>query len=71
MSKEEVVEAPDGTLEQGDFKIKKKPKKLVTKEKVTKVNMAKKEEPKEEPKPAPPKKPPVTSSIYTTQRRRR
>ena len=50
MSKEEVVEAPDGTLEQGDFKIKKKPKKLVTKEKVTKVNMAKKEEPKEEPK---------------------
>ena len=27
MSKEEVVEAPDGTLEQGDFKIKKKPKK--------------------------------------------
>ena len=44
MSKEEVVEAPDGTLEQGDFKIKKKPKKLVTKEKVTKVNMAKKED---------------------------
>ena len=42
MSKEEVVEAPDGTLEQGDFKIKKKPKKLVTKEKVTKVDMAKK-----------------------------
>jgi len=50
MSKEEVVEAPDGTLEQGDFKIKKKPKKLVTKEKVTKVDMAKKEEPKEETK---------------------
>lgn len=53
MSKEEVVEAPDGTLEQGDFKIKKKPKKLVTKEKVTKVNMAKKEEPKEETKTEP------------------
>lgn len=31
----------------------------------------KKEEPKEEPKIEPPKKPPVTSSIYTTQRRRR
>jgi hypothetical protein len=53
MSKEEVVEAPDGTLEQGDFKIKKKPKKLVTKEKVTKVDMAKKEEPKEETKTEP------------------
>jgi hypothetical protein len=50
MSKEEVVEAPDGTLEQGEFKIKKKPKKLVTEKKVTKVDMAKKEEPKEEPK---------------------
>jgi len=48
MSKEEVVEAPDGTLEQGEFKIKKKPKKLVAEKKVTKVNMAKKEEPKEE-----------------------
>ena len=53
MSKEEVVEAPDGTLEQGDFKIKKKPKKLVTKEKVTKVDMAKKEQPKEETKTEP------------------
>tara|TARA_R100000781_G_scaffold94634_1_gene58943 strand:+ start:309 stop:1514 length:1206 start_codon:yes stop_codon:yes gene_type:complete len=50
MSKEEVVEAPDGTLEQGEFKIKKKPKKLVTEKKVTKVDMAKKEEPKEETK---------------------
>jgi len=29
--KEEVKEAPDGTLEQGEFKIKKKPKKLVPK----------------------------------------
>ena len=46
MSKEEVVEAPDGTLEQGEFKIKKKPKKLVTEKKLTKVDMAKKEEPK-------------------------
>ena len=53
MSKEEVVEAPDGTLEQGDFKIKKNPKKLVIKEKVTKVNMAKKEEPKEKTKTEP------------------
>ena len=53
MSKEEVVEAPDGTLEQGDFKIKKKPKKLVTKEKITKVDMAKKEEPKEKTKTEP------------------
>ena len=46
--KEEVKEAPDGTLEQGDFKIKKKPKKLVTKEDVAKVDLVKKEEPKEE-----------------------
>ena len=46
MSKEKVVEAPDGTLEQGEFKIKKKPKKLVIQKKVTKINMAKKEEPK-------------------------
>jgi len=53
MSKEEVVEAPDGTLKQGEFKIKKKPKKLVTKEKVTKVDMAKKEQPKEETKTEP------------------
>ena len=53
MSKEEVVEAPDGTLEQGEFKIKKKPKKLVTQKKVTKVDMAKKEEPKEETKAEP------------------
>ena len=44
MSKEEVVEAPDGTLEQGEFKIKKKPKNLVTEKKVTKVDLAKKED---------------------------
>ena len=55
MSKEEVVEAPDGTLEQGEFKIKKKPKKLVTKEPVAKIDMAKKEEPEEEVKTEEPK----------------
>ena len=33
--KEEVKEAPDGTLEQGDFKMKKKPKKLVKTEPTT------------------------------------
>ncbi len=47
---EEIKESPTGELEQGDFKIKKKPKKLITKEQVTKINMAKKEEPKEETK---------------------
>ena len=55
MSKEEVVEAPDGTLEQGEFKIKKKPKKLVAEEPVAKIDMAKKEEPKEEVKTDEPK----------------
>ena len=50
---EEIKESPTGELEQGDFKIKKKPKKLVTKEQVTKINMAKKEEPKEETKTEP------------------
>ncbi len=48
MSKEEIKETPTGELEQGEFKIKKKPKKLVAEKKVTKVDMAKKEEPKEE-----------------------
>jgi len=42
--KEEVKEAPDGTLKQGDFKIKKKPKKLVKTEPTTKVDLTKKEE---------------------------
>ena len=42
--KEEVKEAPDGTLEQGDFKMKKKPKKLVKTEAATKVDLTKKEE---------------------------
>ena len=47
--KEEVKEAPDGTLEQGDFKIKKKPKKLVKTEPTTKVDLTKKEEKTEQP----------------------
>jgi len=45
--KEEVKEAPDGTLEQGDFKMKKKPKKLVNTEPTTKVDLTKKEETKQ------------------------
>jgi hypothetical protein len=52
---EQVKEAPDGTLEQGEFKIKKKPKKLVAEEPVAKIDMAKKEEPKEEVKTEEPK----------------
>ena len=47
--KEEVKEAPDGTLEQGDFKIKKKPKKLVKTEPTTKVDLTKKEEETKQP----------------------
>ena len=47
--KEEVKEAPDGTLEQGDFKMKKKPKKLVKTEPTTKVDLTKKEEKTEQP----------------------
>jgi hypothetical protein len=46
---EQIKETPTGELEQGEFKIKKKPKKLVNKEKVTKIDMAKKEETKEKP----------------------
>jgi len=48
--KEEVKEASDGTLEQGDFKVKKKPKKLANKKptKTTKLDLSKKEEPKKE-----------------------
>ena len=45
---EQIKETPTGELEQGEFKIKKKPKKLVNKEKVTKIDMAKKEKPEEE-----------------------
>ena len=47
--KEEVKEAPDGTLEQGDFKMKKKPKKLVKTELTTKVDLTKKEEETKQP----------------------
>tara|TARA_R110001592_G_scaffold11546_8_gene56791 strand:- start:648 stop:1754 length:1107 start_codon:yes stop_codon:yes gene_type:complete len=47
---EEIKETPSGELAQGDFKIKKKMKKLTTNKEVVKVNMAKKEEPKVEAK---------------------
>jgi hypothetical protein len=47
--KEEVKEAPDGTLEQGEFKIKKKPKKLVKTEPTTKIDLTKKEEETKQP----------------------
>ena len=47
--KEEVKEAPDGTLEQGNFKMKKKPKKLVKTELTTKVDLTKKEEETKQP----------------------
>ena len=41
---EEVKEAPDGVLEQGEFKIKKKPKKLVKDEPITKLDLSKPKE---------------------------
>ena len=47
MSKEEVKEGADGVLEQGEFKIKKKPgrpKKLTNKGETIKVDLSKKEE---------------------------
>jgi hypothetical protein len=46
MSKEksETKEAPDGTLQQGEFKIKSKPKKLTQKQETAKVDLTKKEE---------------------------
>ena len=50
---EKIKETAAGELEQGDFKIKKKPKKLVTNKEVTKLDMAKKEKPKEETKTEP------------------
>ena len=50
---EQIKETAAGELEQGDFKIKKKPKKLVTNKEITKLDMAKKEEPKEETKTEP------------------
>ena len=53
MSKEEIKETPTGELEQGEFKIKKKPRKLANKkpQETVKLDLAKKEEvKKEEPK---------------------
>ena len=47
---EEIKESASGELSQGDFKVKKKPKKLVAKDDIAKVNLGKKEEIKEEPK---------------------
>jgi len=44
---EQIKETAAGELEQGDFKIKKKPKKLVTNKEVTKLNMSKKQETEE------------------------
>ena len=41
---EEIKEAPTGELSQGDFKIKKKPKKLINKEPIAKVDFSKAEE---------------------------
>ena len=47
---EEIKETPTGELEQGEFKIKKKPKKLANKkpQETVKLDLAKKEEPKKE-----------------------
>ena len=45
---EEIKETPSGELAQGEFKVKKKIKKLAVKKEVAKINMAKKEEPKVE-----------------------
>ena len=41
---EEIKETPTGELSQGDFKIKKKPKKLINKEPIAKVDLSKLEE---------------------------
>ncbi len=46
---EEIKEAPTGELSQGDFKIKKKPKKLIKKEPISKIDFSKA---KEEPEPS-------------------
>ncbi len=46
---EEIKEAPTGELSQGDFKIKKKPKKLIKKEPISKIDFSK---PKEELEPS-------------------
>ena len=46
---EEIKEAPTGELSQGDFKIKKKPKKFIEKEPIAKIDFSK---PKEELEPS-------------------
>jgi len=50
MSKEKIKETPTGELEQGEFKVKKKPRKLANKkpQETVKLDLAKKEEPKKE-----------------------
>ena len=50
MSKEEIKETPTGELEQGEFKVKKKPRKLANKkpQETVKLDLAEKEEPKKE-----------------------
>ena len=45
---EEIKETAGGELTQGDFKIKKKPKKLITKDESIKVDLSQKKEPVEE-----------------------
>ena len=49
LENQEVKEAPDCTLEQVDFKIKKIPKKLVKTEPPTKVDLTKKEKETKQP----------------------
>ena len=48
MSKEEIKETPTGDLEQGEFKIKKKPKKLANKKKEEPIKVDLSKKPKEE-----------------------
>jgi len=49
MSKEEIKETPTGDLEQGEFKIKKKPKKLANKKKEEPIKVDLSKKPEEEP----------------------
>tara|TARA_R110001599_G_scaffold2650_5_gene14425 strand:+ start:1887 stop:3065 length:1179 start_codon:yes stop_codon:yes gene_type:complete len=46
---EEIKETPNGELTQGEFKIKKKPKKFVSETKITKIDLSKKEDKTKEP----------------------
>ena len=46
---EEIKETPNGELTQGEFKIKKKPKKFVSETKITKIDLSKKEDKNKEP----------------------